>query len=246
MRVVCFCCFQLRIVLRCWRHGHEDDVSGDCVSCIMATSSGRIMIGSPQLLLLAVLVPLSVSFVTSRGRNTSSNSSLHPQFVHHSELWLATFLRNVTETFPHLTHVYSIGKSVQGLSDRCLSVNCFVISNFTALVLLVGWEVGHPAYKNSCFNHFQKFTFEGTGVTWIDSWKNGWLNKNQCNDSDINVTAVAAAADILHSRHCGPVSSLLQLYSYIFILQGHAANSLRQLSQKPLAYTGIHMTIRKY
>jgi len=69
-----------------------------------------------QLLLLV----LSATLVVCRERNTSSHHSLHPKFVYHTENWLVTFLHNVTEAFPHLTKVYSIGKSVQGLPCACI------------------------------------------------------------------------------------------------------------------------------
>ena len=89
-----------------------------------------------QLLLLV----LSASFVVSRERNTNSYSSLHPEFVYHSEDWLLAFLRKVTEAFPHLTRVYSIGKSTQGLSAACISLcdYCFILNLITALMLLFG------------------------------------------------------------------------------------------------------------
>jgi len=71
------------------------------------------MTGSDRL--LPLLLPLlSASVVVSRPHNTSSDSFLHPQFVYHSEDWLITFLRNLTETFPHLTDIYSVGESVEG------------------------------------------------------------------------------------------------------------------------------------
>jgi len=73
--------------------------------------------------LLPLLLPLlSASVVISRPHNNGSDSFLHPQFVYHSEDWLITFLRNVTETFPRLTDVYSIGKSVEGLRAVFLSL----------------------------------------------------------------------------------------------------------------------------
>jgi len=58
--------------------------------------------------------------VVSPELNTSSDSDASlrsPQFVYHSESWLRTFRRDVTQAYPNLTHVYSIGKSVQGGSS---------------------------------------------------------------------------------------------------------------------------------
>lgn len=63
---------------------------------------------------LLLLLPLLASVVVSREPNSISDSTRRPQFVYHDESWLITFLRNVTDTFPHLTHIYSIGKSTQG------------------------------------------------------------------------------------------------------------------------------------
>jgi len=72
------------------------------------------MTGSHGLLLL-LLPLLSASAVFSQPYDTGSDSFLRPQFVYHSEDWLIAFLHNVTEAFQHLTDVYSIGKSVEGL-----------------------------------------------------------------------------------------------------------------------------------
>jgi len=82
---------------------------------MMAVSHRR---HQPLPLLLLVVLVLSASCVVSRQLNTSSDAgtSLPPQFVYHNENWLRMFLRHVTEAYPHLTHVYTIGKSVQGLS----------------------------------------------------------------------------------------------------------------------------------
>jgi len=82
-----------------------------------------------QLLLLLPL--LSASFVVSREQNTDSDSFLHPQFVYHDENWVVKFLHNITDTFPHLTHMYSIGQSVEGLPcaycfSQYLDTNSFV------------------------------------------------------------------------------------------------------------------------
>jgi len=65
--------------------------------------------------LMRLLLLLSASFVVSSERDRSSNGALQPQFVYHDGNWLVTFLHNITEAFPRLTHLYSIGKSVQGL-----------------------------------------------------------------------------------------------------------------------------------
>jgi len=74
------------------------------------------MTGAHHLLLLLLLL-LPASCVLCRELDTSSHSYLHPQFVYHDENWLITFLHNITEAFPHLTHLYSIGKSAKGSSD---------------------------------------------------------------------------------------------------------------------------------
>jgi len=83
------------------------------------------MTGLRQLLLLLLL--LSASFVASREDNTRSDSLLHPQFVYHDENWLMKYVHNITEAFPHLTHVYSIGKSAQGLLTSIFS-HCWSVS----------------------------------------------------------------------------------------------------------------------
>jgi len=75
--------------------------------------------------LMRLLLLLSASFVVSLEHNTSSDSALRPQFVYHDEPWLVTFLHNITEAFPHLTHLYSIGTSVQGL--LLISMSCFLL-----------------------------------------------------------------------------------------------------------------------
>jgi len=66
--------------------------------------------------LTRLLLLLSASWAVSHQRDTASDTAvLHPEFVYHDGNWLATFLRNITETFPLLTRLYSIGKSVEGL-----------------------------------------------------------------------------------------------------------------------------------
>lgn len=45
---------------------------------------------------------------------TSSPVVAEPEFVFHGEEWVETFLLNVSNAFPSITHLYSIGKSVQG------------------------------------------------------------------------------------------------------------------------------------
>jgi len=132
--------------------GHKDDVSWEW-SCISArrTSCPRIMTGFHHLLLL-----LSASFVVCREDDTSSDSLLQPQFVYHDEDWLVTFLRNVTATFPHLTHLHSIGKSVQGLlADRIIFIYCWYFDNVVFCVMMGSWPV-----KNSCFSNFERFSYE--------------------------------------------------------------------------------------
>jgi len=74
--------------------------------------------------LMRLLLLMSASFVISHERST--DGVMHPQFVYHDENWLATFLHNISEAFPHLTHLYSIGKSVQGL----LIFFCFYATGF--------------------------------------------------------------------------------------------------------------------
>ena len=86
-------------------------------------------------LLLLLLLPLLASVVVSREPNSISDSTRRPQFVYHDESWLITFLRNVTDTFPHLTHIYSIGKSTQGwlTISVCKFLLNFSVCRFTAV-----------------------------------------------------------------------------------------------------------------
>jgi len=116
----------------------------------MDQSSSTMMTGFyHELLLLVLLLLMSTCCVVSGEPNISSESSLRPQFIYHSEDWLATFLRDVTEAFPHLTRIYSIGKSVQGLPAMCNSpvtcvcvclISCAMPRRLTALTLLVGQQ----------------------------------------------------------------------------------------------------------
>jgi len=115
--------------------------------------------------LLLLLLMLSASFVVCREQDTSSDSLLQPQFVYHDEDWLVTFLRNVTAAFPHLTHLHSIGKSVQGLlADRIIFISLSPVTTFTTFntltmlffcVMMGSWPV-----KNSCFSNFERFSYE--------------------------------------------------------------------------------------
>ena len=46
-------------------------------------------------------------------------------FTYHNYSQLTGFLRDVSVHYPHLTHLYSIGKSVAG-NERWLAINCSV------------------------------------------------------------------------------------------------------------------------
>jgi len=84
--------------------------SKDCNTAMMMMMM-MMMSGLHQLMLL-----ISASVLMSHVVDASSpDAVLSPEFVYHDYNWLTTYLHNVTDNFPQLTNVYSIGKSLQGL-----------------------------------------------------------------------------------------------------------------------------------
>ena len=43
-----------------------------------------------------------------------------PKFVYHNHCQLTAFLKDVEQSYPNITHLYSIGKSIQGLCLLCV------------------------------------------------------------------------------------------------------------------------------
>lgn len=57
---------------------------------------------------------LLLSLALHRGEADVKQANVHLDFVYHNYNALTSFLRNVSAAYPSLTHLYSIGKSVQG------------------------------------------------------------------------------------------------------------------------------------
>lgn len=117
------------------------------------------MIGlRPAFFMLLLLQPLlSESLVIPQSQQNDSSTLEDtfpsPQFVYHDEVWLVTFLRNVTETFPLLTHMYSIGKSAEGLLTLCEPCRS-VFSTYSSFSLLVVLYIRIKTYAQIVYNIF--------------------------------------------------------------------------------------------
>lgn len=60
---------------------------------------------------MSMLFPLIVLIL---GSYELATASVRPEFIFHTQQWLIDYLSNVSATYPHITHLYSIGKSVNG------------------------------------------------------------------------------------------------------------------------------------